>query len=115
MVVLVLDSSMGAWLVPASRSGGCHAEAVACPTAARCRGRASGPQEGEGARASDPLLDHEHRSGLRPKRTRIVGLYTDPPADATVICADELGPVSPRTFPPAPGWSADGHRIKARL
>jgi transposase InsO family protein len=32
-----------------------------------------------------------------------------------VICADELGPVIPRTFPPAPGWSADGHRIKARL
>jgi hypothetical protein len=23
--------------------------------------------------------------------------------------------VSPRTFPPAPGWSTDGHRIKASL
>jgi DDE superfamily endonuclease len=65
--------------------------------------------------AADPLLDDEHRPGLRPKRTRIVSLYTDPPAGATVICADELGPVSPRTFPPAPGWSADGHRIKAPL
>ncbi len=32
-----------------------------------------------------------------------------------MICADELGPVSPRTFPPAPGWSGDGHRIKAPL
>jgi transposase len=32
-----------------------------------------------------------------------------------VICADELGPVIPRTFPPAPGWSPDGHRIKALL
>jgi hypothetical protein len=32
-----------------------------------------------------------------------------------VICADELGPVSPRTFPPPRGWSADGHRIKAPL
>jgi hypothetical protein len=32
-----------------------------------------------------------------------------------VICADELGPVIPRTFPPAPGWSGDGHRIKAPL
>jgi transposase len=32
-----------------------------------------------------------------------------------VICADELGPVSARTFPPAPGWSTDGHRIKAPL
>ena len=33
----------------------------------------------------------------------------------TVVCADELGPVTPRTFPPAPGWSADGHRIKVQL
>jgi transposase len=32
-----------------------------------------------------------------------------------VICADELGPVTPRTFPPAAGWSPDGHRIKAPL
>lgn len=26
-----------------------------------------------------------------------------------------MGPVVPRTFPPAPGWSATGHRIKAPL
>src|SRR3954453_655635 len=26
-----------------------------------------------------------------------------------------LGPVSPRTYPPAPCWSPDGHRIKAPL
>ena len=32
-----------------------------------------------------------------------------------MVCVDELGPVSPRTFPPAPGWSPDGHRIKAPL
>jgi hypothetical protein len=32
-----------------------------------------------------------------------------------VICADELGPVIPRSFSPAPGWSPDGHRIKAPL
>ena len=32
-----------------------------------------------------------------------------------MICADELGPVIPRTFPPAAGWSPDGHRIKASL
>jgi transposase len=32
-----------------------------------------------------------------------------------VICADELGPVIPRAFPPAPGWSVDGHRVKAEL
>lgn len=28
---------------------------------------------------------------------------------------DELGPIAPRTFPPRPGWSRDGHRIKAPL
>ena len=28
---------------------------------------------------------------------------------------DELGPVSPRTYPPAPGWSPEDHRIKAPL
>jgi hypothetical protein len=32
-----------------------------------------------------------------------------------VLCADELGPVIPRAFPLAPGWSPDGHRIKAPL
>jgi len=32
-----------------------------------------------------------------------------------VICLDELGPVSPRSYPPVGGWSADGHRIKAPL
>jgi hypothetical protein len=32
-----------------------------------------------------------------------------------VICLDALGPVTPRTFPPAAGWSPDGHRIKAPL
>jgi hypothetical protein len=32
-----------------------------------------------------------------------------------VLCVDELGPISPRTFPPSAGWSRDGHRIKAPL
>ncbi|HEV2459528.1 MAG TPA: transposase, partial [Ktedonobacterales bacterium] len=41
--------------------------------------------------------------------------YTAPAEGATTICTDELGPVVPRTFPPAPGWSVDGHRIKAPL
>jgi hypothetical protein len=44
-----------------------------------------------------------------------VGYYTQPPPQVTVICGDELGPVVPRTFDPAPGWSSDGHRIKAVL
>ena len=33
----------------------------------------------------------------------------------TVVCVDELGPVTPRTFPPPPGWSDDGHRSKVPL
>jgi len=60
-------------------------------------------------------VGHEHGSGLCPKRTQIVTLDTDPPKGATILCVDELGPVTPRTFPPAPGWSGDGHRIKAPL
>lgn len=49
------------------------------------------------------------------QRTRIVGLCTAPPENSTVVCADELGPAIPRTFPPAPGWSPDGYRTKAPL
>lgn len=67
------------------------------------------------ALAPHPVLDTLEGPGLRPKTTRIIGLYTHPPDDATVICADELGPAIPRAFPPAPAWSPDGHRIKAEL
>src|SRR4029450_13335940 len=49
------------------------------------------------------------------QRARVIDLYTHPPAGVTGVCADEPGPVVPRTFPPAPGWSADGHRVKAPL
>jgi hypothetical protein len=65
--------------------------------------------------AADPQLGGQHRPGVRPKRTAVVELYTAPPPGSTVVCADELGPVIPRTFPPAPGWSPGGHRIKAPL
>jgi len=44
-----------------------------------------------------------------------VTAYTSPPEGATTICVDELGPVIPRTFPPAPGWSPTGHRLHAPL
>src|SRR5215218_1664166 len=67
------------------------------------------------ALASPPLLGQQRRSGVRPKRTRVVGYYTHPPPDTTVIAADELGPVMPRTFDPPPGWTPDGHRVKAPL
>ncbi|MFD1277590.1 hypothetical protein ACFQ51_53765 [Streptomyces kaempferi] len=62
-----------------------------------------------------PVLDAVEGPDPRPKRTRIIGLYTQPPDDATVICADDLGPVIPRTFPSAPAWSSGGRRIKAEL
>jgi DDE superfamily endonuclease len=65
--------------------------------------------------AQHQALVTERGSTIRPKRARVVELYTEPPPDSTVICVDELGPVSPRSFPPAPGWSIDGHRIKAPL
>ncbi|MGW7825298.1 hypothetical protein ACWGLF_46835, partial [Streptomyces puniciscabiei] len=68
-----------------------------------------------GALAAHALVDALERCGLRGKRTRIVELYTSAPAGATVVGADELGPVIPRTFPPAPGWSPDGHRIKNEI
>ncbi|MFJ9714304.1 transposase, partial [Streptomyces sp. NPDC101234] len=67
------------------------------------------------ALAPHPVLDAIEGPGLRLKRTRIIGLYTHPPDDATVVCADKLEPAIPRTFPPAPAWSPDGHRIKAEL
>jgi hypothetical protein len=44
-----------------------------------------------------------------------VTAYTSPPEGVTTICVDELGPVIPRTFPPASGWSPTGHRIHAPL
>jgi transposase len=45
----------------------------------------------------------------------VINIYTEPPAGATVLCLDELGPVIPRTYPPTPGWSPDGRRIKAPM
>jgi hypothetical protein len=65
--------------------------------------------------ATDPLVGDQHRPGLRPKRAQVIALYTTPPEETTVICADELGPVIPRSFPPAPAWTPDGHRVKAPL
>ena len=60
-------------------------------------------------------MGDQQRSRFRPTRATIVALSTEPPAGATVLCVDELGPVTPRNFPPAPGWSADGQRITIPL
>ena len=67
------------------------------------------------ALARDAQLGHPTRQRLRPKRTAVVSHYTEPPEGSTTVCTDELGPVVPRTFDPAPGWSANGHRIKAPM
>src|SRR3712207_252079 len=40
---------------------------------------------------------------------------SDLPPHTAVIAADELGPVMPRTFDPPPGWTPNGHRVKAPL
>jgi transposase len=51
-----------------------------------------------------------------PKGRRRVEAYPRPEADSrATLCLDELGPVSARAFGPAPGWSIDGHRLKAPL
>ena len=104
------DRGPAQWTLDTLRPGGpgCRHRRGAQPGAADPAGR-------EGPLAADPQLGHKHRSGVRPKRTRVVELYTAPPPGSTVICADELGPVIPRTFPPAPGWSPGGHRVKAPL
>jgi hypothetical protein len=56
-----------------------------------------------------------HPTRDSPYRARVIACSTTPPEATTVICADELGPVIPRSFPPAPGWTPDGHRVKALL
>jgi len=68
-----------------------------------------------GALATDAQLGDSSRQRLCPKRTAVVTHYTEPPEGSTTVCSDELGPVVPRTFDPAPGWSANGHRIKAPM
>src|SRR5258708_7136731 len=99
---------------------------------ARCPGR-SGPGAGHpdraqpgpphaaernGALAAYALLGPtpgQGGQGLRPTRTAVVACSTDPPPSTTTRCLEALGPVTPRTFPPAPGWSRSGHRSKAPL
>jgi hypothetical protein len=60
-------------------------------------------------------VGREHRSGRRPQRTAIVSLDVTPPANGTILARDERGPVMPRCFPAASGWSSAGQRSKAPL
>lgn len=65
--------------------------------------------------APDALVGDEYGPELPLKRTAVVTLYTSPPENATTLCLNELGPVTPRLYKPLPGWSADGHRIQVPL
>jgi len=123
---------------PSHRRGGCAARPTGAGTPTSPRRRPTGPwtppprpPRRSGSRSSAArsaaswgprgplapvaLLGPVQRPGVRRKPTAIVALSTHPPARATVVCADELGPVTPPTFPPAPAWTADGHRVKAPL
>ena len=91
----------------AGGQGGRHrSQTLSDPHHPLARGRALAPY---------PQLGNGSRQVLCPKRTTVVTHDTDPPPGSTTICTDELGPVVPRTFAPAPGWSPNGHRIKAEL
>ena len=63
------------------------------------------------------LIDGQHVRAVTLASLRqaiaIVSQEVTPPTGSTTIRTDELGPVVPRPFPPARGWSADGHRIQA--
>ena len=65
--------------------------------------------------AQHPQLERPARPRLSPKGTAVVTRYSEPAEGSTRVCTDEPGPVVPRSFDHAPGWSADGHRIKAPL
>jgi DDE superfamily endonuclease len=102
-----------------ARCPGCGSQGTRHPD--RAQPGAPPPAHRGRALAADPLLGPDQRHGghggpgLRPQRTAVVACSTDPPDGSTPLCLHELGPVIPRTFSPAPGWSRTGHRIKALL
>jgi hypothetical protein len=77
------------------------------------------PAPGRSEVAPEPQLGHASRQGFCPTRTAVVSvtrpLHRATPGIDDGSRTDELGPVIPRTFDPAPGWSPTGHRIKAPL
>jgi transposase len=80
--------------------------------------RVARDEEGSAQWTLGALAQAAKAAGIKAQtqpRTTVVCHYTQPPKGSTTICTDELGPVVPRTFPPAPGWSANGHRIKALM
>jgi hypothetical protein len=49
--------------------------------------------------AAGDLVGRAARSGLRRKKGAIVTRSTAPPQDSIVICLDEMGPESAKSFP----------------
>ena len=66
--------------------------------------------------ATGDLVRRAARPGLRRKKGAIVTLYTAPPADSVVVCLDEMGPESAKSFPGSAWCARDpaGQRRAAR-
>jgi hypothetical protein len=76
-------------------------------------GTADLPRRGR-AVVRDALLEGQPRPGLWLKRVAIIALYSAPRAGRRPSESTRL-PADPRSHPPAPGWSRDGHHIGAHL
>ena len=62
------------------------------------RGDPAAPRACAGGQ-QETVVRRAARSRLRRKKGAIVTLYTAPPADSVVICLDEMGPESAKSFP----------------
>ena len=92
----------------AQRARASRWRAVRCGASSAARGCAGGGR-GCGPRARIPTSSQKGRASSRSTPT--------PPAGATVLCVDELGPVTPAQFP-ARSWLVSGwpsHQGAARL
>jgi hypothetical protein len=85
--------SLDAWPVVAETCSGVPKERSAQrrTVSRRDTTRCSGGVRGHGRPAATP--------DFVPNKPEVIACSTEPPEQATVICADELGPVIPRSFP----------------
>src|SRR5262249_50672953 len=88
------------------------------PAAARERERGGAPPRAPQLPPAGSALAAHRAVGPQqsPRRCRksaaLVARSLDPPEGATVLGVAARGPVTPRTVPPAPGWSPAGPRSK---
>jgi transposase len=66
------------------------------------------PGRGLGVEAPAELVPGDGRGGLRPKKGAIIQAYTQPVPERRVICRDELGPGSAKTYPGEVGQEGPG-------